>query len=138
MINILIVSHCSLAKELIATAETVAGKQNNLFCIEKSIKEENLQSLQNKIEETLTKISTPEGTLILTDMLGGSPCNASLLTIKKYNVEILTGVNLPMVLSAVFASKTSANVKDLADNVLASAQKGVVNAKKMMLEKLKV
>lgn len=137
MINILIVSHCSLAKELIATAEVIAGKQENLFFIEKNMKDENLQSLQAKIDELLDKISTPEGTLILTDMLGGTPCNASLLLTKKYNVEILTGVNLPMILAAAFASKTATNAKDLADNVLASAQKGVVNAKQMMLNKLK-
>ncbi|MBQ3835006.1 MAG: PTS sugar transporter subunit IIA, partial [Elusimicrobia bacterium] len=109
MINILIVSHCSLAKELIATAEVIAGKQENLFFIEKNMKDENLQSLQAKIDELLDKISTPEGTLILTDMLGGTPCNASLLLTKKYNVEILTGVNLPMILAAAFASKTATN-----------------------------
>lgn len=137
MINILIISHCNLAKELVNTAEVVAGKQENLFCIDKDIRGENLQSLQEKISAILDKINVPEGTLVLTDMLGGTPCNASVLLTKKYNLEILTGVNLPMILSAVFASKTAQTAKDLADKVLVSAQKSIVNAKQLMQEKLK-
>ncbi len=137
MINILIISHCNLAKELIATAEVIAGKQENLFYIEKDINNENLRSLQDKIDEALAKINTPAGTLVLTDMLGGSPCNASLLLTKKYKLEILTGVNLSMVLSAIFASKITENVKELADKVLGDSRKSIVDAKQIMIDKLK-
>ncbi len=137
MINILIISHCNLTKELIATAEVIAGKQENLFCIDKDIKNENLQSLQLKIDEILGRINKPEGTLVLTDMLGGTPCNAALLLTKKYNLEILTGVNLPMLLSAVFTSKIAVTAKELADKVISDGQKSIVNAKQLMAEKLK-
>ncbi len=137
MINVLIVSHCNLTKELIATAEVIAGKQENLFYIDKDIKNENLQSLRIKIDEILAKISKPEGTLILTDILGGTPCNASLLLAGKYNLEVLTGVNLPILLSAIFASKFATTAKELADKVLSDGQKSMVNAKQLMFEKLK-
>lgn len=137
MINILIVSHCNLTKELVATAEVIAGKQENLFYIDKDIKGENLQSLQAKIDEILCGINKPEGTLVLTDILGGTPCNASLLLTKKYNLEILTGVNLPMLISAIFASKSAVTAKELADKVLSDGQKSVVNAKQLMTEKMK-
>ncbi len=137
MINILVVSHCGLTVELIKTAEVIAGKQDNLYFVQKTIDDENLFSLQQKISETLKKIKSDNGTLILTDMLGGTPCNASLPLSKDFNIEILTGVNLPMLLSAIFASKTATNVKDLANKVLEDGKKSMVNAKELFLERLK-
>ncbi len=137
MINILILSHCELTKELIKTAEVIAGKQENLFYIDQDIKNENLASLQEKISDILKKINDDKGTLILTDMLGGTPCNASVLLTKNFNVEVLTGVNLPMILSAVFAGRTAQNAKDLADKVLADGKKSIVNAKQLLLERMK-
>ena len=85
----------------------------------------------------MEKINNEQGTLILTDMLGGTPCNASVLLTKKFNIEVLTGVNLPMILSAIFASRTVSNAKDLADKVLADGRKSMVNAKQLLLERLK-
>lgn len=137
MINILILSHCELTKELIKTAEVIAGKQENLFYIDQDIKNENLASLQEKISEILKKINNEKGTLILTDMLGGTPCNASVLLTKDFNIEVLTGVNLPMILSAVFASRTVQNAKELADKVLTDGKKSMVNAKQLLLERMK-
>ncbi len=136
MINILILSHCELTKELIKTAEVIAGKQENLFYIDQDIKNENLARLQEKISEILKKIDNEKGTLILTDMLGGTPCNASVLLTKNFNIEVLTGVNLPMILSAIFASRTVQNAKELADKVLADGKKSMVNAKQLLLEKM--
>jgi PTS system mannose-specific IIA component len=137
MINIMILSHCELTKELIKTAEVIAGKQENLFYIDQDIKNENLISLQGKISEILKKINNDKGTLILTDMLGGTPCNASVLLTKSFNIEVLTGVNLPMILSAVFASKTVNTAKELADKVLTDGKKSIVNAKQLLLERMK-
>lgn len=137
MINILILSHCELTKELIKTAEVIAGKQENLFYIEQDIKNENLASLQNRINEILQKINNEKGTLILTDMLGGTPCNAAMLLTKIYNIEIITGVNLPMILSAIFTSKVSQTAKELAAKVLVDGKKSIVDAKQLLLEKLK-
>lgn len=137
MINILVVSHCGLTVELIKTAEVIAGKQDNLYSVQKTIDDENLFSLQQKILDTLKKINTEQGTLILTDMLGGTPCNASLPLCKDFKVEVLTGVNLPMLLSAIFASKICPTVKELAAKVLEDGKKSIVNAKELFLERLK-
>ena len=136
MINVLVLSHCELTKELIKTAEVIAGKQENLFYIDQDIKNENLASLQEKISEILKKINNEKGTLILTDMLGGTPCNASILLTKNFNIEVLTGVNLPMILSAVFASKSVQNARELADKVLTDGKKSIVNAKQLLLERM--
>ena len=137
MINVLILSHCELTKELIKTAEVIAGRQENLFYIEQDVKNENLSSLQNRINEILQQINNEKGTLVLTDMLGGTPCNAAMLLTKIYNIEIITGVNLPMILSAIFTSKVSPTAKDLAAKVLVDGKKSIVDAKQLLLEKLK-
>ena len=136
MINVLILSHCELTKELIKTAEVIAGKRENLFYIDQDIKNENLASLQEKISEILIKINNEKGTLILTDMLGGTPCNASVLLTKDFNIEVLTGVNLPMILSAIFASRSAQNAKELADKVLSDGKKSMVNAKQLLMERM--
>lgn len=136
MIKILVVAHYGLTKELIKTAEMIAGKQENLFSIEKC-EDDNLATLQAKMADLLKKIKDEKGTLILTDMLGGTPCNAAVPMYKNFNVEVLTGINLPMLLSAFFSSKTAANAKELADKVLDYGQKSIVNAKQLLIERLK-
>jgi len=138
MIKILIVSHCGLTDELIRTAEAIAGRHDNLYSIKKDISDDNLVSLQERIANILEEIEDKEkGTLILTDMLGGTPCNAALPMCKRFNIEVLTGVNLPMIISALFASKTVLNAKELADKVLADGQKSIVNAKQLLFSRLK-
>lgn len=138
MIKILIISHCGLTDELIRTAEVIAGKHDNLYSVKKDISDDNLVSLQERIASVLEEITDKEkGTLILTDILGGTPCNAALPMCRRFNVEVLTGVNLPMIISALFASKTAANAQDLADKVLSDGQKSIVNAKQLLLSKLK-
>ncbi len=138
MIKILIISHCGLTDELIRTAEVIAGKHDNLYSVKKDISDDNLVSLQERIASVLEEITDKEkGTLILTDILGGTPCNAALPMCRRFNVEVLTGVNLPMIISALFASKTAANAQELADKVLSDGQKSIVNAKQLLLSKLK-
>jgi len=138
MIKILIVSHCGLTDELIKTAEAITGSHDNLFSVQKDISDDNLVSLQERIANVLEEIEDKEkGVLILTDMLGGTPCNAALPMCKKFNVEVLTGVNLPMIISALFASKSASNAKELADKVLADGQKSIVNAKQLLFQRLK-
>ena len=137
MIKILIVAHCGLTEELIKSAEFIAGKQTNLIFVSKNTNDESLSSLQEKILNTINENDDGSGILILTDMFGGTPYNASMRACFNNNVEILTGVNLPMILSAIFSAKTVNSVKELADKVLKDGLKSIVNAKQSFLEKLK-
>jgi PTS system mannose-specific IIA component len=136
MIKIVVSTHGKLAQELVNSAEVVAGKQSNLYVVKKS-DNDSLAQMQNKINNLLKSINDEDGTLILTDMIGGSPCNASTPTCRSLNTEILSGVNLPMVLSAIFLSKNTKTVSDLAEKVLLDGQKGIINVKKMLFNKIK-
>lgn len=136
MIKIVIIAHGELARELLNSSETIAGKQSNVFALNREL-QDSLAQMQLKIDALLKDISDENGTLILTDMIGGTPCNASVPMCRAFNTEVLAGVNLPMVLSAIFASKTSKNVAEVADKVLADGQKSIINVKKMLVSRMK-
>lgn len=136
MIKIIIAAHGELAQELVNSAEIIAGKQSNLYVVKRTA-DDSLIQMQEKIESLLEQISDESGTLILTDMMGGTPCNAAAPMCRKFNTEVLAGVNLPMILSAVFASKTMSNASDLADKVLADGQKSIINVKRLLLSRMK-
>lgn len=136
MIKIVIIAHGELAQELLNSAEMIAGKQPNLFALNRGL-QDSLANMQVKIDALLKSVSDESGVLILSDMIGGTPCNASVPMCRSFNIEVLAGVNLPMVLSAVFASKTAKNVSDLADKVVSDGQKSIINVKKLLLSRMK-
>ena len=136
MIKIIIVAHGELAQELLNSVEMIAGKQQNLYALNRG-PQDSLAQMQVKIDALLKSVSDGDGALILTDMVGGTPCNASVPMCRTFNTEVIAGVNLPMILSAVFASKTLKNASELADKALLDGQKSIINIKKMLLSKMK-
>ncbi|MDR1243702.1 MAG: PTS sugar transporter subunit IIA [Endomicrobium sp.] len=134
MVKIVIAAHGNLAKSLINSVELIVGKQENLYAISNE-KSDSLIQLQDKIKSLLSDVIDQDGVLILTDMMGGSPNNASCRMLDDFKVEIISGVNLPMLLSAIFAIKNSQDVSQLADKVFTETQKSIINIRKTLLEK---
>ncbi|MDR2709714.1 MAG: PTS sugar transporter subunit IIA [Elusimicrobiota bacterium] len=133
MVNILVTTHGSFCRKLLEAAEKIAGKQNNLYAVEMQ-SNESLPEMQAKLKDSLERIvdETGQGTLILVDMLGGTPCNAAVPLCRVFNTEIVTGVNLPMLLSAMFASKKFESAKEVADKVFKDGQKSIINVKRLI------
>jgi len=97
MIGVLVVTHGNLAHEIVNAARTIAGDIKNIEAV--SIDwNDNVQEARDKISRALKKVNLGSGSLILTDMFGGTPTNISLSFLEKDRVEIVTGVNLPMLL----------------------------------------
>jgi mannose PTS system EIIA component len=95
MIGIVIVTHCNLGQELIRAAEFIVGSFGQIKAI--SINPENqVESLREKIAWAIEQVDTGEGVILLTDMFGGTPANISLSFLLDGKVEVVTGVNLPM------------------------------------------
>jgi PTS system mannose-specific IIA component len=92
----LIVTHGQLAYELLKAAQTIEG---NLQSIEAVPLEwnESVDAAREKIRAALERIGNTDGVIIFTDMFGGTPSNISLSFLEKNRVEIVTGVNLPMI-----------------------------------------
>jgi len=98
MIGLLIISHCDLGKELLNAAELILGNLEAADAIsitQTTESEELLKTISGKIKA----LDSGQGVLILTDMFGGTPSNLSLSFLEEERVEVLTGVNLPMVVS---------------------------------------
>ena len=98
-----IVSHGQVANELLAAAETVVGSMNHIAAVSIGWHDD-VEMAKDEIARAVKKVSMGSGVLLLTDMFGGTPTNISAMFIKQNEVEIVTGVNLPMVIK--LASQT--------------------------------
>jgi PTS system mannose-specific IIA component len=103
MTGILVVTHANLASTLIETLEFIMGKeQENLLPISIDIKEDP-ENLRKKIKQGISKVMSDNGVLIFTDMFGGTPSNLAYSFLEEGKVEVISGVNLPLLLKAVTA-----------------------------------
>ncbi|GMU65713.1 MAG: hypothetical protein AMXMBFR36_19870 [Acidobacteriota bacterium] len=106
MIGVLIVTHGGLATELLAAARVIAGELPNFRALSLDWSE-GLEQARARIAAELAGLETGEGVLVLTDMFGDTPSNAALSLRVEGRVEVISGVNLPMVVR-LGCSRTSA------------------------------
>ena len=105
MTGILVVTHANLASSLIETLELILGKeQENLLPISIDIKEDPA-NLRKKIKQAISKVNSDKGVLIFTDMFGGTPSNLAYSFLEEGKIEVISGVNLPILLKAVTSRK---------------------------------
>lgn len=98
MIGVVVVTHCHLAEELICAAQLVVGEELKQFQAVSVDPKDGSDVIREKIMAAIRKVDTGEGVLILTDMYGGTPSNISLSFLEEKKIEVITGVNLPMLL----------------------------------------
>lgn len=92
-----IVSHGQVATELLSAAETVVGDLGHIAAVSIGWHDD-VDAAKAEIERAIKQVSKGKGVLLMTDMFGGTPTNISAMFIKENEVELVTGVNLPMVL----------------------------------------
>ena len=97
MIGIVVVSHGNLSRELVAAAQHVVGAQKRFRAI--SIEaEDDIEARRGEIRDTATACDDGSGVIILTDMFGGTPSNLAISVMSENKVEVIAGVNLPMLI----------------------------------------
>ena len=97
MIGIVVVSHGNLSRELVAAAQHVVGAQKRFRAI--SIEaEDDIEARRGEIRDTATACDDGSGVNILTDMFGGTPSNLAISVMSENKVEVIAGVNLPMLI----------------------------------------
>ena len=113
MIGLLIVTHCDLGKEFLNAAEFILGhiEAAEVVSITQTSDSEKIRKM---IEDKIAILKKEEGVLILTDMFGGTPSNISLSFLDDEMIEVLTGVNLPMVISIV-KNRSEMGLSELAE-----------------------
>jgi PTS system mannose-specific IIA component len=98
VVGILIVSHGNLAEALISSVQILVGNLTKVRAI--SIRpEEAKEEIMLRIRKHLAEVDEGQGVVILTDLLGGTPTNLSLSFLKGENILVVTGVNIPMLLT---------------------------------------
>lgn len=101
MIGIVVVSHAGLADELLHAAESILGPLQAVAAVSIS-REMSLDVAKEELQQAVSRVGRDgHGTIILTDLFGGTPTNISAEFLREGVVEILTGVNLPMLIKGV-------------------------------------
>jgi len=130
MIGLLIVTHCDLGRELLNAAEFIVGRIEGAGSIPVT-ETTGSETLRRAIEEKVTALDSGQGVIILTDMFGGTPSNLSLAFLKKEKVEVLTGVNLPMVI-AIVQCRGSMKLGEVAEKALEAGKTGISLTSKLL------
>jgi PTS system mannose-specific IIA component len=96
MIGIVVVTHGQLATELVNAAETIVGELPQFTAVSIGWHEDT-EDARGEISQAIARVKQEDGVLILTDMFGGTPSNLAM-TFLSDHVEVITGVNLPMLI----------------------------------------
>jgi len=119
MIGMVLVTHGRLATEFIAALEHVVGPQRNVaaVCIGP---EDDMELRRKEILDSALRVDDGEGVVVLTDMFGGTPSNLAISIIDKAKIEVIAGMNLPMLIKLASVR----NTEKLADAVTAARDAG--------------
>ncbi|MEP3227476.1 MAG: PTS sugar transporter subunit IIA [Parasphingorhabdus sp.] len=119
MIGLVLVTHGRLAVEFITAMEHVVGPQKAILpvCIGPH---DDMEQRREEIAEAIDKVQGGKGVIVLTDLFGGTPSNLAISLMEKDNVEVIAGVNLPMLIRLDGARKCM----DVGDAVAAAKEAG--------------
>jgi PTS system mannose-specific IIA component len=97
MIGLVLVTHGRLADEFVAAMEHVVGPQKQVaaICIGP---DDDMEQRRKDILDAVARVDSGPGVILLTDMFGGTPSNLAISTMEKANVEVIAGINLPMLI----------------------------------------
>lgn len=130
MIGILIISHCDLGKELLKAAEFIVGRLEAADAISITLTSDSKEVLE-AISKKIRDLNCGQGVLVLTDMFGGTPSNLSLSFLKEESVEVLTGVNLPMVV-AIAQDRDRLSLSELGEKAQQAGRRSIALAGKLL------
>jgi len=115
MIGVVVVTHGQLAAELVTAAETIVGDLPHMRAVSIGWHED-VQDARQEIAGAIASLAGAEGVLIVTDMFGGTPANLGITFLDPGKIEVVTGVNLPMLIKLASVAGTS-NLLDAARQI---------------------
>ncbi|HEX8722674.1 MAG TPA: PTS sugar transporter subunit IIA [Pyrinomonadaceae bacterium] len=99
-----IVSHGQVANELLSAAETIIGPVRHITAVSIGWHDD-VEAAKNEIRRAVERVAEGGGVLLMTDMFGGTPTNIASMFLQRGEVEVVTGVNLPMVIKLASQSE---------------------------------
>jgi PTS system mannose-specific IIA component len=106
MIGVIVVTHGQLAHELVNAARAIVGDLPQFVAVSIGWHDDTTAA-RDEIAQAMARVQGPAGVLILTDMFGGTPSNVGLTFLEANRVEIITGVNLPMLIKLAHLQSSS-------------------------------
>lgn len=125
-----IVTHGQLASELLAAAEMIIGAVKHIAAVSIGWHDD-VEAAHNEVERAISRVSEGKGVLILTDMFGGTPTNITSMFLAEGEVEVVTGVNLPMVIKLASQTETE-SLADVARRVRDQGREGIYLAGELL------
>jgi mannose PTS system EIIA component len=121
-----IVTHGHLAGELLAAAEMIIGPISHIAAVSIGWHDD-VDAAREEVQRAISRVSQGKGVLLLTDMFGGTPTNIASMFLEEGSVEVITGVNLPMVIKLASATAED-SLSDIAQKICDQGRQGIYNA----------
>lgn len=141
MIGVVIVTHEDYGKQLLQAADGILGTQDNCAALSVNVHKDMEKSVQ-EIHTTVKSVDSGEGVIILTDMFGGTPSNLSLSLLGTRQLEVITGVNLPMLLKLleyreqILPEDSNSSVDSIANEAKSAGRQGILVAGEILKRKV--
>jgi PTS system mannose-specific IIA component len=127
MVGVVIAAHGRLAQELLQTTVFIVGTVEQMKALSidpgKDVKE-----LKSDIHKAIKEVDTGDGALVLSDMFGGTPAHMTLAFLEESRVEVITGVNLPMLIKLCQCRDKNQTLSEVADVVVDYGRKSINQA----------
>jgi PTS system mannose-specific IIA component len=133
MIGVLIVTHKELAEALMSVYDLILGHQEAILPISLDPNDPP-EASQLQIQQGLAQVNNGDGVIILTDMLGGTPSNLTLPFLEEGKVEVISGVNLPMLMKLP-QIREQTDLGEVALTLKQYGQKGITVASEVLRQK---
>jgi len=130
MIGLVLVTHGRLAEEFVAATEHVVGPQEGVRAISIGA-DDDMEQRRKDILNAVDAVDAGDGVILLTDMFGGTPSNLAISIMDKANVEVIAGINLPMLIKLASVRKSS-SLKEAAEAAQDSGRKYINVASKLL------
>jgi len=127
-----IVTHGHLAGELLAAAEMIIGPISHIAAVSIGWHDD-VDAAREEVQRAISRVSQGAGVLLLTDMFGGTPTNIASMFLEEGSVEVVTGVNLPMVIKLASFS-TEGPLADVARKICDQGRQGIYLAGALLAE----
>lgn len=136
MIGIVVVTHGQLANELVSAAEMIVGEIPNVTAVSIGW-HDRPDEAEREIQDAIERVELGQGTIMLTDMFGGTPSNLSLTFLEKDRVEVVTGVNLPMLIKLVsLRDQGNTDLLEIARQICAQGKESIYQASDLLSAKV--
>jgi len=122
MIGVVVVTHGQLATELVNAAETIVGDQPRFAAVSIGWHDA-VELAREEIAQAIARVDSGSGVIVLTDMFGGTPSNLAITFLAEERVELITGVNLPMLLKLA-GTREVADLRELARRIREDGRTG--------------